>query len=95
LRYTWRAIDLFGRVVAPVSIVHGTDDPLMPLSMARAIFAAARDPKLLIEIEGGGHVLPAEAGWPEILAFLQEHLSPAQKAARRGVPAITFARQDP
>jgi fermentation-respiration switch protein FrsA (DUF1100 family) len=95
MRDTWRSIDLIGRVEAPVAIVHGTEDPLMPLSMARAIFAAARDPKLLIEIEGGGHVLPAEAGWPEILAFLQEHLSPAQKAARRGVPAITFARQDP
>ena len=95
MRDTWRSIDLIGRVGAPVAIVHGTADTLMPVGMARTLHAAAVEPKLLVEVEGAGHVLAAEAGWPETRAFLREQLPHGRKAARHAAPAITFAPQDP
>jgi len=40
----------------PVFIAHGTDDRLIPIEQARALFAAApTDDKVLLEIDGWGH----------------------------------------
>ena len=40
----------------PLMMIHGTDDKLVPIGMARAIFGAARsEKKQFIEVDAGGH----------------------------------------
>ena len=62
LPYRWLLIDQFdsealiGSVGVPVMILHGTADPAVPVSEARRLFAAARQPKRMIEVEGAGHL---------------------------------------
>lgn len=41
----------------PLLLLHGESDPLIPLSHARELFAAAREPKTLFVIPRGGHDL--------------------------------------
>lgn len=40
----------------PVLVIHGTDDPRMPLAEARALFAAAGESKEMFEIPSAGHL---------------------------------------
>ncbi|MDR0274613.1 MAG: alpha/beta hydrolase [Burkholderiaceae bacterium] len=40
----------------PLLIIHGTSDEIVPYSHATRLFAAAREPKQLITVEGGGHI---------------------------------------
>lgn len=47
---------LIGRVHVPVMILHGTEDWAIPLGEARRLYAAARQPKEMIEVEGAQHV---------------------------------------
>lgn len=42
-------------VRVPLLIVHGTDDRVIPIAHADALFAVAPEPKRLVRIEGGGH----------------------------------------
>jgi uncharacterized protein len=45
-----------GRVTAPVLIIHGTADNVVPMSYGEKLFALANEPKRLVRIPGGGHV---------------------------------------
>jgi pimeloyl-ACP methyl ester carboxylesterase len=42
-----------GRVGAPVVVIHAADDRWVPIEAARALFAEARSPKLMLETLGG------------------------------------------
>jgi fermentation-respiration switch protein FrsA (DUF1100 family) len=42
-------------VGAPVLIIHGERDTLIPATLGRALFAAAREPKHALWIANGGH----------------------------------------
>jgi fermentation-respiration switch protein FrsA (DUF1100 family) len=55
LRDQYNSEALISSVAAPVMIVHGTADDQVPIAEARRLFAAARQPKTMIEIEGAGH----------------------------------------
>jgi len=44
-----------GRVAAPVFIVHGSDDELIPQEQGAALFAAAREPKRFLSVPGAHH----------------------------------------
>ena len=44
------------QIGAPVLIVNGTQDSYTPIEDARALFAAASNPKELWAVEGAGHV---------------------------------------
>jgi uncharacterized protein len=46
---------LIGSLGAPLLILHGTADHAIPVSEARRLFAAAREPKAMIEVEGAAH----------------------------------------
>jgi pimeloyl-ACP methyl ester carboxylesterase len=51
-----RPIDRMAQIGAPVLIVNGTQDSYTPIEDARALFAAASDPKELWAVQGAGHV---------------------------------------
>jgi alpha-beta hydrolase superfamily lysophospholipase len=44
-----------GQVRAPVMVVHGSEDRLVPVGLARALFERAREPKRFVLVEGGSH----------------------------------------
>jgi fermentation-respiration switch protein FrsA (DUF1100 family) len=43
------------RVEAPLLVVHGTEDELVPLGMGREIFEAGLGPKQWLAVPGAGH----------------------------------------
>jgi uncharacterized protein len=51
-----RPIERMAKIGAPVLIINGTDDKHVPIGDARALFAAAPDPKQLWAVPGAGHV---------------------------------------
>jgi fermentation-respiration switch protein FrsA (DUF1100 family) len=51
-----RPIDRMAKLGTPVLIVNGTQDSYTSIEDARALFAAAADPKELWAVEGAGHV---------------------------------------
>lgn len=68
-----------------VLTLHGTDDPLVPVSQAEALHAALKQAKveeILIRGAGGGHELGAwpaaekERGTTALLTFVKQHLQP-------------------
>lgn len=50
----WPSIDRIPRVTCPITILHGSDDDMVPISEARAL-AAACSHATFIEIPGAGH----------------------------------------
>ena len=46
---------VIGQLRVPVLILHGTEDRAIPPAEARRLYAAARQPKELIEVEGAVH----------------------------------------
>jgi fermentation-respiration switch protein FrsA (DUF1100 family) len=60
------------RVDEPVLILHGTADVVVPVEHGKNLFEAAREPKSLEIIEGGGHSDLWDRGlWEKVLAFLK------------------------
>lgn len=59
------------QVKAPVLVVHGVDDPLIPVDNGRRVAAAIPGARLL-EIEGMGHDLP-ERFWPQVIDAIVEN----------------------
>ncbi|MGE3711280.1 MAG: alpha/beta hydrolase, partial [Hyphomicrobiaceae bacterium] len=60
-----------GRINAPLLIIHGEQDPLVPLAMSRQVFAAAAEPKQYVTIPGQRHTMTlADGPWPHIRAFI-------------------------
>jgi pimeloyl-ACP methyl ester carboxylesterase len=57
------------RVHAPILIVHGTRDEVVPFEMGRRLFAAASEPKRFYPVEGAGHNDVIEVGGD---AYLQQ-----------------------
>jgi hypothetical protein len=55
LRDRYRSRDWIGRVTAPVLIVHGDKDSVVPFEEGRALFALAHEPKAFVRIAGGDH----------------------------------------
>ena len=53
-------------VTAPTLVIHGSDDPLVPLECGKDTADVIPGAELLI-IEGMGHELPPGNGWPQIL----------------------------
>lgn len=64
----------------PALVVHGSADPLFPLSHGQAL-AAALDGELLV-VEGAGHQLPPVDAWPQVTSAVARH---ARRASVRGL----------
>jgi len=42
-------------VKVPLLVMHGTDDPAIPISLGERLFALANEPKQFVPFPGGGH----------------------------------------
>ena len=62
----------------PLFLINGAEDPRMPATGARRIFASAGEPKTLWLIDGAGHLegpaLVPEEYHSRVVGFFQEHL---------------------
>lgn len=58
-------------VTAPTLVIHGSDDPLVPVEAGKDTAEAIPGAELLI-VEGMGHDLPLET-WPRIIDAISEH----------------------
>ena len=51
----FRSDKRIGQVTAPVLVLHGTNDRVVPIAFGERLFALANEPKRLVRIPGGGH----------------------------------------
>lgn len=66
----FKSIDFIAAVVAPLFIIHGDQDALIPVEFGRRLFAAANQPKELEVVQGFGHeVLFEETTWAREAEF--------------------------
>jgi fermentation-respiration switch protein FrsA (DUF1100 family) len=62
-----------GTLRGPVFVAHGTADRVVPFAQGERLFAAAREPKRFLRLEGQGHNEPPPAEFYEaVQAFLAE-----------------------
>lgn len=73
----FNSLDRIRQVHAPILIVHGTRDQVVPIAMARELFAAAPEPKWFYPVEGAGHNDLLETGGEQYLARLQQFATAA------------------
>lgn len=82
----YRTIDSIGQVKAPLFIVHGARDSIIPLDHARHVLHAANEPKKLVVVPQADHNDLFERGaWTEVRGFL-ETLRPVPVTAKAGRP---------
>jgi hypothetical protein len=66
-------------VHAPILVVHGTRDEVVPFEMGQQLFAAAPEPKRFYPIPGAGHNNLMEAGGISYLGCLQSFVAEAAR----------------
>lgn len=69
IRHEFDTAALIGRVAAPILILHGTEDAVIPVAHGRALAALAPSAQA-VWIEGGSHLLPADRVARELATFL-------------------------
>jgi fermentation-respiration switch protein FrsA (DUF1100 family) len=66
-----------GKVEAPLLVLHGERDTIVPIAFGEKLFALAREPKRMVRFPDGGHVnLDSHGAMPEILRFLDARVAP-------------------
>jgi fermentation-respiration switch protein FrsA (DUF1100 family) len=55
MRNRFDSLAKIGRCSQPLFIVHGTCDSVVPYAQGKALFAAAREPKQFLAVEGARH----------------------------------------
>lgn len=55
MRDRFRSDERIAQVTAPLLIVHGAQDPTIPIAFGERLFALAHEPKQFVRIPGGGH----------------------------------------
>ena len=56
MKDTWLSDERIGRVAAPLLVLHGEEDRIVPIRFGEKLFALAREPKRLVRFPQGGHV---------------------------------------
>jgi fermentation-respiration switch protein FrsA (DUF1100 family) len=56
MKDTFRSDERIGRVAAPLLVMHGEQDHIVPIRFAEKLFALAREPKRMVRFPQGGHV---------------------------------------
>jgi fermentation-respiration switch protein FrsA (DUF1100 family) len=68
----YRTVDRIGAVTAPVFIIHGGRDAVIPLDQARHVFHLAAEPKSMVVVPQAGHNDLFERGaWQKVHVFLE------------------------
>lgn len=75
MRDTMRSDERIRRVDAPIAVIHGTADDIVPYDFGERLYEIAPEPKLLVTIEGADHFLAADAGREELVPFLARHMT--------------------
>jgi fermentation-respiration switch protein FrsA (DUF1100 family) len=71
-------------VRAPILILHGTQDTVVPLVLGKALFEVAPEPKEMAVLQGAGHSdIYAFGAFPRLEDFLRAHLG---DVSARGAP---------
>ena len=85
-----------GRVKAPLLMVHGDKDAVVPYALGRSLYDAASEPKRFATIPGGGHTVHFSQGpWHAIKPFLDEVAAlPARPAQKGGQHSSIDVRGD-
>lgn len=76
-RFRYHTEKLLQSVVCPVLIVHSRDDEIIPFAHGRRLYAAALEPKQMLELRGGhndGFLVSGEAYVAGLETFIQAHL---------------------
>jgi fermentation-respiration switch protein FrsA (DUF1100 family) len=55
MRDQFRSDERIARVKVPLLIMHGSNDPAIPIVFGERLFALAREPKQFVRFPGGGH----------------------------------------
>jgi fermentation-respiration switch protein FrsA (DUF1100 family) len=71
----FRSLDRIARINAPLLVLHGRNDSLIPLAQGQKLFDAANEPKRMIIREASGHELIGDATlWPLESEFFRQAL---------------------
>jgi len=72
MKNTYRSRDYIAYIKAPVFIMHGDADMIIPIQHGRNLFALANEPKTFKEYKGIGHMdLVDSAAYGDALAFIR------------------------
>jgi uncharacterized protein len=80
-RTRWDSLAKIPRLRAPLLVIHGDADEVVPYAQGRALFAAAPEPKTMFTIRGGRHY-DMEARWSEYWAAWRAFLDGLQLQQR-------------
>ena len=72
----WNSVANVSRNASPLLVIHSRSDKVNPIEMGRRVFAAAGDPKQMIEVEGFNHNAlyrtPGLPWWSPVLRFIEQ-----------------------
>jgi uncharacterized protein len=72
---TFASIDYITRIDAPLLVMHGTEDRVIPLEYGKALYEAADQPKQMAVLRGAGHSdLYAFGAMQIVRRFIDEHI---------------------
>jgi fermentation-respiration switch protein FrsA (DUF1100 family) len=71
MRDQFPSLERIARVQAPLLILHGTQDRMVPYEMGQKLFAAAKGPKTFVSIPDGDHTHNLEQAKGALADFLQ------------------------
>jgi len=88
VRDCFDSLSRIGRIGAPLLVLHGERDPIVPVRMGRALLAAAAPPKEGWFVPGATHQNLAQFGAIEVAAaFIERWTAPPREAAETGEKA--------
>ncbi len=76
------SLEKLRRVIAPVLVIHGTEDAVVPFAMAPRLYEAARGPKFFFPVEGAGHDDLYLVAGEDYLHRLREFFTSSSQAAK-------------
>ena len=74
IRDRFRSDQAIGAIRAPLLIVHGDRDDVIPIRLGEKLYALAGEPKQFIRVEGAGHLALGFA-IPEVLDWIESAIS--------------------
>ena len=76
-RTRWDSLGKIGGLRAPLLVIHGEADEVVPFVQGQALFAAAPEPKTFVTLRGSRHY-DLEAAWPEYWSAWRAFLASLQ-----------------